>query len=61
MTYAELRDMINRMSPEKRQEPVTVYVSELGDYFPLVQDYPFITDLDKNEETGESFPSYMTV
>ena len=62
MTYAELRDMINRMSPAKRQEPVTIYVSESGEYFPLVQDYPFINDIEQDETTGETQqPSYMVI
>ncbi len=43
MTYRELAKMISHMTEEQKDQDVTVYVSGVGEYYPLIGDYPFVT------------------
>jgi hypothetical protein len=40
MTYAELKDMLKEFTDAQLEQTVTIYVSGLDEYYPLVGDYP---------------------
>ena len=42
MTFAELAELIAAMTDEQQQMDVTVLVSGVGEYYPLVGDYPVL-------------------
>ncbi len=41
-TYQDLLLMIQDMTEEQRRMDVTVYVSGVSEFYPLVSDYPFV-------------------
>jgi hypothetical protein len=41
MTYAELLQELQKLTPEQLNQDVTVFISEQDEYYPLKGDYPF--------------------
>lgn len=41
MTYAELLNELEKLTPEQLHQTVTVYVSGVDEFYPVVGDYPF--------------------
>ena len=51
MTYLELLNEIQELTPEQLTQDVTVYVSGVGEFYPLVGDYPTqISDSETNDQ-----------
>jgi hypothetical protein len=42
ITYNQLLEQIQKMTPEQRDATVTVFVTETVEYYPLVQDFPVV-------------------
>jgi hypothetical protein len=42
ITYRELIENLKSLPDARLDDTVTVYVSGVGEFYPLVQDYPFV-------------------
>ena len=42
LTYRELIENLKELPDERLDDTVTVFVSGVNEFYPLVQDYPFI-------------------
>jgi hypothetical protein len=42
MTYRDLNRKLNEMSQEQLDMDVTIYVSGVSEYYPVVSDYPLV-------------------
>ena len=49
MTYAELREWLDELTPEQMAMPVSVYAGDIDDYMPV-----FSVCTNSKEEMGES-------
>lgn len=54
MTYKELLESIQHMTPEQQGMDVTVFVQGVDEFYSLVGDFPFVTVDD--ETRNESIP-----
>jgi hypothetical protein len=42
MTYADLLENLKTLTKEQLEMDVTVYVSGIGEFYPLMEDYPWV-------------------
>lgn len=57
MTYRELLAQLNTMSDTQLDSDVTVYASEVGEFYPLVNDYPLVySDGTDNDVLDDNHP-----
>ncbi len=61
MTWAELAEYIGNLSQEQQQTDVTVYVSGVDEFYPLVADYPVVeASADKTDVLDDGHP-YLVI
>ena len=54
MTYNELKEQIEKFSAEQLEQDVTIYVSGVGEYYSLVDDYPLVESDDNCDVLDEA-------
>ena len=42
MTWQDLKDEINKFSEEQLKQDVTIFVSGVNEYYPVISDYPLV-------------------
>lgn len=56
MTYEELAEYIANLTTEQKQQDVTILVSGVNEYYPLVGDYPAVeADADDVLDAGHPY------
>jgi hypothetical protein len=49
LTYADLAEVISKMTPEQVNQNVTIFSRETLEYYPTVDDYPIVQADDEND------------
>ncbi len=61
MTYNDLLDQIKEMTDEQRNMDVTVFVTGVAEYYPLVSDFPLVfADPEVNDTLDPNHP-YLVI
>ena len=57
MTYAQLAAKISTMTEDQLNSDVTVYVSDVDEFYSVVDDYPFLISCDDTDvlDTGHPY------
>lgn len=60
LTYRELKAELDKLTDEQLNMNVTVYVTGVDEYYPLVGDYPFPTSTDECQVLDAGHP-YLVI
>lgn len=60
MTYADLLEQLNLLTPEQLKMDVTVLVSEMDEFYGLYEDYPWVFSTENDDRLDSKHP-YMVI
>jgi hypothetical protein len=61
ITYKDLLENLQAMTPEQLNQNVTVYVSGVDEFYSLVQDYPIAVAQPENNDVLDPGHTYLVI
>jgi hypothetical protein len=61
ITYRELIENLKGLPDARLDDTVTVFVSGVGEFYPLVEDYPFVVSEGERQDVLDAGHPYLVI